>query len=210
MTLDTNTVLDAGLQLLRYKVDQLMVKKLKLFCSAYGIEAATACDVLSAVLTDVVGAAKIEKLDIHKFCLTLYWMRKYDIEKDIMRHSAINATDTLRKYLKMYLKALQALAKEKENFVQEELYLVKMMLLDFPDFFFFFYRKITWDVSNQILFGSIDGTHCPIQEPRRAPSSIWYSHKFNGPGLTYQIVLSTCEDKVLSAVGPFPAGESDL
>jgi hypothetical protein len=138
MTLDTNTVLDAGLRSLRYKVDQSMVKKLELFCSAYGIEAATACDVLAAILTDVVGATKIEKLDIHKFCLTLYWLRKYDIEKDIMRHFAINATDTLCKYLKMYLKALQALAKEKVNFVQEELYLVKIMFLDFPDFCIFF------------------------------------------------------------------------
>jgi DDE superfamily endonuclease len=74
----------------------------------------------------------------------------------------------------------------------------------------FFRRKITWTVSDKILFGSIDGTHCRIQEPRRAPSTDWYSHKFNGPGLTYQIVLSTYEDKVLSVIGPYPAGVPDL
>jgi hypothetical protein len=113
MHLDENTVLDVGLRSLRYEVNQSPAKKHELFRSAYGIEAVAACDVLSAILTDVVGASKIKKLDIHKFCLTLYWLRKYDVEVDIMRHFNIQAKATLRKYLRMYLKALQALAKEK-------------------------------------------------------------------------------------------------
>jgi hypothetical protein len=58
--------------------------------------------------------------------------------------------------------------------------------------------------------GSIDGTHCLIEEPRKFPDSKWYSHKFHGPGLTYQIVLSLHESKVLSIIGPYPAGNSDL
>lgn len=58
--------------------------------------------------------------------------------------------------------------------------------------------------------GSIDGTHCLIEEPRKFPDSKWYSHKFHGPALTYQIVLSLHESKVLSIIGPYPAGNSDL
>ena len=60
------------------------------------------------------------------------------------------------------------------------------------------------------FIGSIDGTHCDIQEPRKFPSTKWYSHKTNGPALTYQVILSLHESKILSVIGPFPAGESDL
>lgn len=52
--------------------------------------------------------------------------------------------------------------------------------------------------------------HCSIQEPRKIPSSKWYSHKTNGPALTYQVILSVREQRVLSVIGPYPAGESDL
>jgi DDE superfamily endonuclease len=52
--------------------------------------------------------------------------------------------------------------------------------------------------------------HCHIEEPKKFPSTKWFSHKFHGPGLTYQIVLSLHEDKVLSVVGPFPAGMPDI
>jgi DDE superfamily endonuclease len=57
---------------------------------------------------------------------------------------------------------------------------------------------------------SVDGVHCSIEEPRKDPSSKWYSHKTNGPALTYQVVLSLRENKVLSISGPYPAGESDI
>ena len=52
--------------------------------------------------------------------------------------------------------------------------------------------------------------HCHIEEPKKFPSTKWFSHKFHGPGLTYQIVLSLHHDKVLSVVGPFPAGMPDI
>jgi hypothetical protein len=61
-----------------------------------------------------------------------------------------------------------------------------------------------------VLFGSLDGVHCHIEEPKKFPSTKWFSHKFHGPGLTYQIVLSLHADKVLSVVGPFPAGMPDI
>lgn len=60
------------------------------------------------------------------------------------------------------------------------------------------------------MFASIDGVHCDIEEPRKCPSKKWYSHKSNGPGLTYQIILSLHENKLLSVIGPYPAGETDL
>ena len=49
-----------------------------------------------------------------------------------------------------------------------------------------------------------------IEEPRKFPDRKWYSHKFHGPALTYQIVLSVHESKVLSIIGPYPAGNTDI
>jgi DDE superfamily endonuclease len=62
----------------------------------------------------------------------------------------------------------------------------------------------------QAFFMSVDGTHCRINEPRKTPSAKWYSHKFKGPGLTYEIGVGLFESKIVWINGPFPAGESDL
>jgi DDE superfamily endonuclease len=61
-----------------------------------------------------------------------------------------------------------------------------------------------------ILFATIDGTHCKIFEPRKDPGSKWYSHKFNGPGLTYELVIHVHTQKLLWVNGPYEAGMSDL
>jgi hypothetical protein len=60
------------------------------------------------------------------------------------------------------------------------------------------------------FLASVDGVHCRIQEPRKVPDKKWFSHKSNGPAVTYQIVLSLRENKVLFVSGPYPAGTSDL
>ena len=57
---------------------------------------------------------------------------------------------------------------------------------------------------------TVDGTHCRISEPRQQPSSKWYSHKFNGPGLVYEIGLAIHSKQIAWINGPYPAGDSDL
>lgn len=39
---------------------------------------------------------------------------------------------------------------------------------------------------------------------------MYYSHKLNGPGLTYEIAINLTESKVVWLNGPFPAGNTDL
>jgi hypothetical protein len=57
-----------------------------------------------------------------------------------------------------------------------------------------------------MFFLSVDGTHCPIEEPRPF-STIWSSHKLGGkPGVNYEIGLSICEPKLLWVYGPTPPG----
>jgi hypothetical protein len=76
--------------------------------------------------------------------------------------------------------------------------------------------QITWnhaaanDRSTSPFISSINRTHCPLQEPRQALSSGWYSHKTSGAALTYQIVLSIRESKLLSVVGPYQASVPDI
>ena len=57
---------------------------------------------------------------------------------------------------------------------------------------------------------SVDGVHCPINEPRKKPSAKWYLHKFNNLGLAYEIAVSVYSSKVVWVRGPFSAGTSDL
>ena len=57
---------------------------------------------------------------------------------------------------------------------------------------------------------SVDGVHFPIREPRREASAGWYSHKFNGPGLAYELALSIHTDQLVWIRGPFPASRPDI
>jgi hypothetical protein len=57
---------------------------------------------------------------------------------------------------------------------------------------------------------SVDGTHCPILEPRRMPDRMWFSHKLNRPGLAYEIGIELFESRVAWINGPYKARESDL
>jgi hypothetical protein len=63
---------------------------------------------------------------------------------------------------------------------------------------------------DDILFISVDGVHCMIDEPRRAPSSKWYSHKSNSAGVTYEVAIAIRSDRVVWIRGPFPASQHDI
>jgi hypothetical protein len=70
---------------------------------------------------------------------------------------------------------------------------------------------ITWGpFGDEIFLISVDGTHCPIHEPRTDPSSKWYSHKFNGPGVSYELALAIHSNRLVWINGPFPASIHDI
>ena len=57
---------------------------------------------------------------------------------------------------------------------------------------------------------SIDGTDCPIEEPTPFDAK-WFSHKFNGAGLRYEIAISIYSGLVVWVNGGVPCGSwSDL
>lgn len=55
----------------------------------------------------------------------------------------------------------------------------------------------------------MDGVHCRIWEPRTLPSSGWYSKKFNGAGLAYEVGVAVWHNQIVWINGPFPCGQND-
>lgn len=53
---------------------------------------------------------------------------------------------------------------------------------------------------------SVDGTDCRIQEPEPWDSK-WFSHKFHGPGLRYEIGLCIQTGHIVWKNGPYPCGD---
>jgi len=64
-----------------------------------------------------------------------------------------------------------------------------------------------WDGKTQCLM-CIDGTDVPIYEPG-VRSSIWWSHKFNGPGVRYEVGTCIRTGDIVWFRGPFPCNFSD-
>ena len=64
-----------------------------------------------------------------------------------------------------------------------------------------------------IFIITVDGTHCKIEEPTLSAfnkNKSFYSHKFNAPGLDYEIAISVHTGDCIWVSGPFPAGCPDI
>jgi len=64
-------------------------------------------------------------------------------------------------------------------------------------------RKVNDDGCDCLV--SVDCTDCRIEEPHPF-STIWYSHKFNGPGLRYELALSIKSGHIVWINGPYECG----
>ena len=68
-------------------------------------------------------------------------------------------------------------------------------------------RFDNWDGSSICLI-SIDGTDCPVMEPWPFDGR-WYSKKFNGPGVKYEIGVCIATGHIVWVNGPFEASKND-
>ena len=71
-----------------------------------------------------------------------------------------------------------------------------------------FDRRFIGDSGNVALI-SIDGTHFMINKPIPF-SEKWFSHKFNGPGLSYEIGICIATGDIVWYNGPFQASVPDI
>ena len=71
--------------------------------------------------------------------------------------------------------------------------------------------KITFEgLHSTCTFLPVDTCHLRTQEFRCDPSSIWWSHKFNGPAVSFEVVTDPLEGKIRWINGPEPASTHDL
>ena len=56
---------------------------------------------------------------------------------------------------------------------------------------------------------SVDGTDFRIQEPVQPRDPIWWSHKYNGPAVKYEICVGTTSRNIVWVNGPFPGARND-
>jgi DDE superfamily endonuclease len=60
---------------------------------------------------------------------------------------------------------------------------------------------------------SVDGTHCPVQEPNHPDLRLdksFFSHKFGSAGVNYEVAISIFESQVVWVSGPHPAATPDI
>jgi hypothetical protein len=86
--------------------------KLLSFRSLYGIEPDTAIDILNDI-QNMNNDHRIQHPKVIMFFVTLHWLRVYDVGSNILFTFGIGSKVTVRKYIRIYLKALQALCREK-------------------------------------------------------------------------------------------------
>jgi hypothetical protein len=65
-------------------------------------------------------------------------------------------------------------------------------------------NRFRGNIGNECLV-SVDGTDFEINEPTPFSTDYW-SHKFNGPGLRYEIALNIMTGDIVWVNGPFPCG----
>jgi hypothetical protein len=86
--------------------------KLASFRSLYGIQPETAVDLLHDI-RNMNNENRITDPKTIMFFVTLHWLRVYDVGNNILFTFGIGSKVTVRKYIRMYLKALQALCQSK-------------------------------------------------------------------------------------------------
>ena len=123
------------------------------------------------------------QIDQKNLFMTLSWFKIYDTEHRMNSRWKIHP-ETIRDILENICKQL---AKRKAD---------KIVFTDFE----------AW----QVFLASLDCVHTKVQEFGTDPSSKWYSHKHNGPGLTYLLAVDTVKDRIVWAEGPFPAATHDV
>lgn len=132
--------------------------------------------------------------DLDNFLMTIHFLTKYPTE--LQCEALFDKCDrTVRKWVWHYISLFQVM----------------------------FGVKVTWpdvwnpdrnpDLPQSTFIISVDGVHCPIWEPQHptlSKNTKFYSHKFKGPALDYEIRISLYENKVVWVNGPFKASKHDI
>ena len=120
--------------------------------------------------------------DLTSLFMAVSWLKLYDTE-EVLAGRWDFGEEYCRNTIKEYVSRIQAMKPLKINFNG----------LD-PD----------------CPFCPVDTVHIRSQEFRCNPNSKWWSHKFNGPGVSFEVVNDPIERKIRWISGPKPASTNDL
>lgn len=135
-----------------------------------------------------VDAKSVDNLNsgcnLKNFLRAFHFLMRYQTDRE-KKCSSGHASETIRKWIWYFVVKIGAL---------------RGMKIVWPG---------TW-TSNFII--SVDGVHCRFHEEKHPTLSknpkLW-SHKFNGPGLAYELALDIFCSKLVWLKGPLEAGNSD-
>ena len=183
---DDSMILSYGLGLVGLggaRLDVTVQLKLKRFRAHFGIDPKAIIAILKDLKIDVREPTNNKPLK--NFMMTLCWLKLYETEH-VMAGRWGYGEEFCRDTVKLVAGKIQSLKSRKIRFGN--------ILLD-PE---------------RVFIGTVDCVHCQVNELRTDPHSKWYSHKFNGAGFTYEVVVDVCDDKVLWIAGPKPASTHDI
>lgn len=202
----------------------------KRFSSMYGANSATCAVIYHDLQLVDIGDAKISNMNVKNFLMAFCWLCRYQTETNMQLIFKVDSPKTVRKWCWAYARALQALMSTKVSCKLYYAFTIFPILVD-PrphsicfvsygivvtlDCFKQYFKKIVWNYCESypapVFLLSIDGTHCPIEEQREPDfDSNWYSHKFHGPAVAYELGVNLIESKIEWVSKMFPAGNSDL
>jgi hypothetical protein len=178
--MDSNSLLELGLSLVGFSCDRQKVAE-KLNLRRFRSFFGVGPKALAALYSDLQQTP--QQPGLVEFLLSVNWLKLYDSEHVLAGRWKFHE-ETIRKISKDYATRIQRM---------KEL-------------------KIVWGgfEDDDIFLVSVDGTHCRIQEVRTDPDAKWFSHKFNGPALSYEVAIAIRSNRVVWVRGPFPASKHDI
>lgn len=181
------------------------------FSSWFGVGSCVCTVIWNALV--VSGCTQFEGCSAHSKHLlwALYFLNQYDTE-------AVNASvmgvdeKTFRRWAWFYLEGIAKMDKRYVRTTLTRCYFSHLILTSYmipcsvvPTFQIIWENRYRGDTGEMCLV-TVDGTDCQICEPTNF-SKGWYSHKFHGPGLRYELGVSIKTGGIVSYNGPFPCGE---
>ena len=159
---------------------------LRVFRENFGIDPAL-CSLVWYILTEDEDYATTFPTGAHPKHLlwALLMLKVYSTESSLCAIAKVKSPKTFRKWAWVFVVAMADLA---EHFIVWEM------------------RKDGAPAAGDMAYVSIDGTDCRILEPRPFHKR-WYSWKFNGPGLQYEVGVAIRSGSIVWLNGPFPPGE---
>jgi DDE superfamily endonuclease len=215
-------MLQVGLESGGHKLTGRSLTNLRRFRDLYGLYPKAASVVFLDLQTFDLGQARIEKVSLLYFFMSLYYARGYGIETRVMGVFRLRCPETFRNHVWKYLTAFQALKAKKvrKGIMLYNFFHVILIVSDYKCYIavqlsiqivWCFDENLPVQADEARLFATIDGIHCQILEPRvNDPGPHWWSHKSNGPAVTYELVIHTRKQQLMWIKGPKPAATKDI